>query len=454
LPEDLVLLRPAAVDWRVGAFAGLVAAVLACVATVWPMRRALASHVSQLLPGRGATEPTRSIGRRLVVTAQVAAAVVLTVAGSLLVTSLLTVYAQTPAIRTQSVLTIEALFEGLPPPLPDRRQPALAGRLQPVLDRLRILPGVASVAATSAELLDGGSLGPWFKPPAAARTRGLKVDMQAVTADYYRVVQPQIVAGRLPSDAELAHDDPVIVVSEGVARAYWPNTPAVGQTLTDQDSKGAPGQTFTVVGVVKDVRWWSWDVDSTQIYGPYATLVRWPFPTFLIRTSADPKHVTEEALQAIASVDPMLKPIRAAMLDDLFVDSVRPRRFQAWLFGSFAAASLFVVGIGILGQLAMATARRTREVGVRVACGATPGRIVGLLAREQLGPVLLGLAVGGVGAAWAVRFVKSYLYQLTPYDARVWVWAIALILITAAVGTIVPALRASRIDPTRALRAD
>ncbi|HEY6358671.1 MAG TPA: FtsX-like permease family protein, partial [Vicinamibacterales bacterium] len=137
---------------------------------------------------------------------------------------------------------------------------------------------------------------------------------------------------------------------------------------------------------------------------------------------------------------------------DLFVDSVRPRRFQAWLFGSFAVACLCVVGIGILGQLAMATARRTREVGVRMACGATPVRIVGLLSREQLAPVLMGLAAGGLGAAWTVRLVQGYLYQFTAYDARVWAGAIGLILTTAALGTIVPALRASRIDPARALR--
>jgi putative ABC transport system permease protein len=450
LPEDLVLLRPAAIDWRVGVFAAVVAAALACLSTVWPMQRALSGR--GLLPGRGATEPARSIGRRLVIGAQVAAAVVLTVAGALLVSSLLTVYAQTPAITTQAVLTIEGLFEGLPPARASRLRPELAVRLQSVLDRLRSVPGVQSVAATSAELLDGGSMNPWFKEPDTAGARSLQVDMQAVTSDYYRVVQPRLVAGRLPTDAELAHDDPVIVVSEGVARAYWPNASAVGQTLTDQGANGTPGPTFTVVGVVKDVRWWSWDVDSSQIYGPYATLVRWPFPTFLIRTSGNPRRVTQDALQAIATVDPMLKPIRAAMLDDLFVDSVRPRRFRAWLFGSFAVACLFVVGIGILGQLAMATARRTREVGVRMACGATPVRIVGLLSREQLGPVLMGLVAGLIGAAWAVRLVRGYLYQLTPYDARVWAGALGLILATAALGTIIPALRASRINPTRALR--
>jgi putative ABC transport system permease protein len=164
--------------------------------------------------------------------------------------------------------------------------------------------------------------------------------------------------------------------------------------------------------------------------------------------------VTADALRVVHDTDPRLRPERAAMLDDLFVDSVRPRRFQAWLFGSFAAASLLVVGIGILGQLAMSTVQRTREVGIRMACGATRDRIVLTLVREELVPVIAGLAAGGISSAWAVRYIRSYLYGLTAFDTRIWSVAIGLILVTAAIGTLIPALRASRIDPTKALRAE
>jgi predicted permease len=455
LPEDLVLFRPAAIDWRVAVFAALAGALLAGVATIWPLRRSTTTSAGGLAPGRSVTERARSTGWRLVVVLQVAAALVLTVAGALVVSSLLTVYAQTPAITTSGVITIEALFRGAGPVgNPGRVSPERAVRANAVLDRLRLVPGVESVAATAADLLDGSSDEPWFKMPATATRERLNTDMQAVTADYYHVVQPHLVAGRLPTEAELAHDALVIVVSESVARKYWPDTTALGQTLQDNGTNGKDGKTFTVVGVVKDVRWWSWDQETAQIYGPYALLARSPMPTFLIRTSANPGRVTEDALGAIGNVDPLLKPIRAAMLDDLFVDSVRPRRFQAWVFGSFAFASLFVAGIGIFGQLAMSTVRRTREVGIRLACGATPARIVRLLVTEQLGPVTIGLVGGGLLAAWSVRFVKSYLYQLTAYDARVWTAAIALIVTTAAIGTVIPALRASRIDPTVALREE
>jgi ABC-type antimicrobial peptide transport system permease subunit len=152
--------------------------------------------------------------------------------------------------------------------------------------------------------------------------------------------------------------------------------------------------------------------------------------------------------------DPLVRTGRVAPLSQLFVDSVRPRRFRAWLFGSFALASLFVAGLGIFGQLAMSTARRTREVGIRMACGATRGGVVRLILGEQLVPVIAGLVVGGLGAAWATRFVGSYLYQVTSGDVRVWAAAIGLILFAAGVGTLIPTLRTSRIDPTQALRAE
>jgi putative ABC transport system permease protein len=307
---------------------------------------------------------------------------------------------------------------------------------------------------TGADFLNGGRTPPKFvEPPTKSNARVL-VEAQAVIGDYYRVVEPQLVAGRLPTAAELANDEPVIVVGERVASHYWPNTSAIGQTLTD-NARGGLGLTFVVVGVVRDARWFSWDANPVPtIYSPFALRAGFPPPTFLIRTSADTGRVTADVLRVMADADPLLRTGQPLLLDELLSDSVRPRRLQAWLFGSFATASLFVVGIGILGQLAMSTARRTREVGIRMTFGATPGRILRLIVGEQLVPVVAGLVAGGIGAAWSVTFLGRYLYQLTSYDARVWAAAIGLILLTAVAGTMIPAWRASRVDPTQALRSE
>src|SRR4029079_11564904 len=190
---------------------------------------------------------------------------------------------------------------------------------------------VDGVALTDAQVLVGGGESSWFTPPPVAAKSRLKVGVHAVTSEFYRVLQPELVMGRWPTDAELETDAPVIVVSEAVARTYWPNASPLGQTLTE-DRDVVP---FAVVGVVKDVRWSEWDDEVASIYGPYARLSRFPFPTAFIRTRLSVGQLTAEAAQAIAAVDRWIRIRRAGSLEDLFVDSVRPRRFQSWLFGSF-----------------------------------------------------------------------------------------------------------------------
>jgi predicted lysophospholipase L1 biosynthesis ABC-type transport system permease subunit len=360
------------------------------------------------------------------------------------------VYGQREPINSEGVITITSSFLD-PGPVSDLGQRAV--RVKTMLARLRTVPGVDAAAVTAADLLIGVTPAKFAAPSTMSQAR-VAVEGQAVSADFYRVIQPQIVAGRLPTAAEQANDEPVIVVGERVASHYWPNESALGKTLTD-NARGGLGLTFTVVGVVRDVRWRAWDVTPIPtIYSPLALRAGYPEPTFLIRTSADTARVTADVLRVMADADPLLRTLPPVLLNDLFADSVRPRRLQAWLFGSFAVASLFVVAIGILGQLAMATARRTREVGIRMTFGATPGRILTLIVGEQLVPVIAGLLAGAIGAAWAVRFLGTYLYQLTTSDARVWTAAVGLILLTAIAGTLVPAFRASRIDPTQALRSE
>ena len=116
--------------------------------------------------------------------------------------------------------------------------------------------------------------------------------------------------------------------------------------------------------------------------------------------------------------------------------------------------ALAIVGVGILGLIAMATARRTREMGIRLALGATRDSLVGVLLLEQLGAVALGVLAGSLVSAWAVRFVKVYLYQIRPYDPRVWTAAVVAIVATAVVGILIPALRTSRVNPVQALKVE
>jgi len=373
---------------------------------------------------------------------QVAGVFVLTVVGALLVSSLLSVYANERPIRTEGVVAIVAHMMG--------EGGSSSARLDPILDRLRSVSGVTAVAATDAQLLVGGSWPPWFTPPQGAADKGLNVDVQGVTPEYYHVLEPQLVTGRTHTPAELRANDPLIVVSERLARAYWPSTPAVGQVIGRYRDK----RLYTVIGVVRDVRWFSWDTEVASIYAPYELVSRYSHATILLRTDGRGSRVTLDALAAIRQADPFAQISRAATLDTLFTDSVRTRRFKSWLFGSFAAAGLAVVGVGILGLIAMSTARRTKEIGIRCVLGSTRRGVIRLIMREQLIAVVAGLVAGGLVSAWVATLVKSYLYGVTMSDPRVWTFATALIVMTAAIGALVPAWRASRTDPAQALRVE
>ena len=451
LPDDLVLLTPytqPTIDGRVVLFVLLSAIALSVPTTIWPIRRALSIGATTMVDGSRGSVRTRSVGRTVVVASQVAGALVLTVGGALLMTSVMAVYAKTPPIRTDGIVVLREAMLG--PESGGIGAPDRTARTEALLDVLRHVPGVDGVAVTEGQVLDGGGGVPWWIKPSGAAASRLQVVAHAVTADFYRVLHPQLLMGRFPTETELAGDAPVIVVSESVARAYWPNASPIGQTLNYR-GVSAP---FAVVGVVKDVRWNAWDAEIATIYGPYGRVARMSYSTVFISTQRSAAQIAAQAMQAITAFDPLIRTTQAGTLNEWFADTVRPRRFQSWLFGSFALGALIIVGVGILGLIAMATASRTKEMGIRLALGATRNHLIGLLLREQLRAVVAGVIIGSLVSAWAVRFLKVYLYQITAYDPRVWAAAVVAIVATAAVGTLIPALRASRVDPVRALNVE
>jgi len=174
----------------------------------------------------------------------------------------------------------------------------------------------------------------------------------------------------------------------------------------------------------------------------------------VIKGEGQPSAILRAVVREIRSVGAPVGVTRAMLLEEAFSELLRRRAFSAWLFGGFSASALAIVGCGILGLVAMSTANRTRELGIRLALGATRDGVIRMLLREQLTGVLGGLALGAILAAWAMQFMRLSLYEFTAYDPRLWAIAMVTIVVTATVGVLVPALRASRIDPVKALRVD
>jgi predicted permease len=437
LPEDIVLLKSAAIDWRVAAFAAATLVALAVIVSLAPIRQSLRARAT--VATTGASERVRTWGRFLVIGGQVAAAFVLTVLGACLVGSILSVYRQPMAIRTDDVQVLEVSLSG----------EGRAARGEHMLEEIGRLPGVSGASMAMAQLLKGAGWQAPFSPPQGVR-RLLGVDLWGVTGDFYTVLNLSPIEGRVQTEAELRAGDPLLVVSERVARAYWPAGSAVGQTLI----YGFGNVPYTVVGVVPEVRWFAWDMESPMMYGPYAPLSRSSLLTFFVHTSGTAGPRIDQTLRALTAAEPVARPITAMALRDLLRESVGIRRFQSWLFGGFAAVALVIMGSGVLGLLAMSTARRTKEIGIRSALGATRPMLMRQLLREQATAVAGGLLVGGGVAIWAVQLVRGYLYQLTVADPRIWIAAVALIVAMALIGALVPALRASRTQPVVALRAN
>jgi predicted permease len=452
LPTEITLLKPwgaDSFDWRVPAFTALLALAFALQAALWPMSRAMRAAPSSAGTA-GRTSEQRHRGRSLVVAMQVGGAFAVTVVGALLVGSLLSVYGQGLSIRTDGVVVVEASLSESGGSTASER----AARAAQVMDRLREVPGVRNVALVAGQALVGPApdtaWGFFYLEEPAVPGLGLSQPYtHAVAGDYYRILQPEVVAGRAPTEGELASAAPVALVSESLARAQWPDENPIGRTLRGRDR--AP---FEIIGVVRDVPWISWDGHSRMAYGPYGALPGRSSTVTLFIDGGGRPGVTRDVLDALGDTTPTVGIRRAGNLIDVFVDTVRARRFRSWLFGGFAAAALLVVGVGILGLLAMSTARRTREIGIRQALGATPGSIARLFVREQMRPVFAGLAIGAIVSAWAVGFVESYLFGVTTTDARVWGAAVTLILVTAGAGALIPSLRASTTDPTIALRTE
>ena len=452
LPEDLVLLKAPRLDWRVIAFAAMAMLFLCALVSIAPIRRSLRTRTVKA----GASERVRTPGRLAVIGGQVAAAFVLTVVGACLVGSLLAVYGNDRPIRTDGVVIVEGSVRGPGGDMGLSR--ARVARGQHIIERLQQVPGVTDVTLVAAQLLRGGGWQAGFDPPPGG-SRVPDADWWAVTAGFYNLIGLRPIEGRVQTDAELRSNAPLLVVSRRIARSYWTGASPIGQTLiagglVTLGDGGGQRKAYTVIGVVPEVPWFAWDRESPMFYGPYEGLAASPFLTFFIRTSGRTGPVMADSLRTVANADPNVRLNKAATLAAMFRDSVTMRRFQSWLFGGFAAAALAVVGVGVLGLLAMSAARRTKEIGIRCALGSTPRDVTRLLVGEQLIAVAAGLVLGGAVAAWAVRFVKGYVYQLSVTDARIWAAAIALIVVTAGLGAIIPALKASRIDPVKALRVE
>ncbi len=189
-----------------------------------------------------------------------------------------------------------------------------------------------------------------------------------------------------------------------------------------------------------------------EIYWPLSSDAAPYVSNLFIRFDPEGHGGLRQVIDALTRNVPTVRVVRADTMRDALGRSVRQREFNGWLFGAFGLAALAIVGVGMLGLIGTLVARRTREIGIRMALGAAAPSVVRLVLVEQLTGVAVGLAAGTLASLWAVRFLGAYLYQMSVYDWRAWTTALAALFGVAIAAAAVPARRAARVDPVRALR--
>jgi putative ABC transport system permease protein len=439
------------VDWRVLAFTALVAALTGVAAGVAPAWRLVRTDVhdalKQGLSRSGGQAGDRRMRHTLVV-AEVALALVLLVGAGLLIRTLAALRAVDPGINPHGVLTMTV---GLP--RAKYPEPADQARFfQQALDRIRALPAIHSASAIDSLPFQGGSMQPISieGQPVKAMSEQPEVAVRGVMPDYMRTIGTRLIAGRDITRDDTADRPPVVLVSQALARHFWPGGSPLGRhlTLTFQ-----PKKAWEVVGIVADAKLNGLDqaMADDAVYVPMLQDTP-PGLSLVVRTSLPPQSVASAVTQAIHGIDPDQPVIDVLTMDDVVDTSLAQQRFAMELLAAFAALALLLAAIGIYSVLSYTVRQRFREIGIRMALGAPPSGVLRMVVVEGMKPTLIGVGVGLVAAFALGRVLSTLVYGVSARDRATFVVVSVLVALVGSISSLLPAYRATRVDPLIALR--
>jgi putative ABC transport system permease protein len=391
--------------------------------------------------------------RTALVLAEVALASVLLVGAALLLRSFVGLQRVDPGFTTQGILTARVTLPRARYDDP-ARQVAFADAL---LERARALPGVSSASLSTSAPVDDG-LPYWAIALAGVDQPPPEVVQDAVvyrtSPEFFHTFGLPLIRGRLFGSSDRGQSPPVAIVSQALARRYWPGRDPVGSRLTFGDPADSASTWMTVVGVVGDVRQeGAVSPAYPQIYVPFAQVSSRSMVVAL-RSGQDPLTLVPSLKQALASVDPNLALSRVTTMQQRLANTLARPRVNALLLATFAATTLILAALGIYGVIAYSVVQRTREMGIRVALGARAEDVLGMVMRQGLTPVLIGLAIGLGAAAVGSRVLRSLLYGVAATDLATYAAVAAFLAAVAVAASYVPARRAARSDPMTALRTE
>jgi predicted permease len=276
---------------------------------------------------------------------------------------------------------------------------------------------------------------------------------RTISSAYFDAMGIPLLAGRTFADTDQTGSDSVAIVNQYLARQLFPNRDPIGMRLPDADSN-RPGA--TIVGVVKDVAQTSLDQrPKGEIYFPYQQFIFAAFmSTVVARTSGDPLSVANAFRHEVWAVDPDQPIVKVETMNDVIAESIWRPRFSAWIFSVLGALALLLTSAGVYSVVAYTTTLRAREVGIRMALGATPQNVIAVILRGVMIPLTAGLAISLVTALWLSRLLSSLLYEIRGTDPVTYIAAAVLLLAIGASASARPAWKAAAGDPLKALRME
>jgi putative ABC transport system permease protein len=454
IPENISQARDISMDLRVLGFTFLVSVATGLIFGLAPALQAARFNQIDTLKEGGRDAATGGSGKRLrglLVTAEVAISLVLLIGAGLLINSFLRLRNVDPGFRTDNLLTMKIV---LPEPKYEEMERRSAFYTE-LINRVQSLAGVRSAAVTSNLPLyrQGNSIGVGIEgqpdpPPGQERI----VVTRIISPGYFDTMSIPILRGRGLTEQDTETTPNVVVVSETMARRYWPGEDAVGKRIAAGRIR-SPEDWIQVVGVVKDVRQFELNAEPRpQMYLTYRQAGFFDSRDLVVKTDVDPASMAATVRKAVWEIDKDQPVSNIQTMDEILADSIARQRFSMLLLAIFAAVALVLAGVGIYGVMSYSVAQRTHEIGIRMALGAQTGAVLKLAVGYGMKLVIAGIAIGLIAAFALTRVMSTLLFGVTATDPTTFTLISLLLIAVAVLASYVPARRATRVNPIIALR--